>query len=85
MTYQTAEQIAALTDEKDGLANIRAINRLYRDQDESHLWPVRNRFNVIERAIRKARKFQRSSGAIYGLEYCYVLENIISEIVNSDY
>jgi len=35
--YLTAEQIADLTDEKEGIANIRAINKLYRAQDESHL------------------------------------------------
>ena len=55
MDYLTAEKIAELTDHKDGIANIRAINTLYRAQDESHLWPVRGRFNVTERAIRKAR------------------------------
>jgi len=83
---KTAEQIADATEDKYGLANIRAINRIYRDQDESHLWPVRNRFNVTERAIRKAREFQRESGcAVYGLEYCYLLDGIMSKIVNSDY
>ena len=81
MDYLTAEKIAELTDHKDGIANIRAINRLYRAQDESHLWPVRGRFNVTERAIRKARKFDCP---VYGLEYCYMLEGIISQIVNGE-
>jgi hypothetical protein len=82
MTYLTAEQIAKATDDKDGLANIRAINRLYRLQDESHLYPVFRKFNVTERAIRKAREFQRQTDAVYGLEYCYLLESIMSKIVN---
>lgn len=82
MEYLTAEKIAELTDDLEGVANIKAINKLYREQDESHLWPINNNFNVTERAIRKARQFQRDAGAVYGLEYAYLLENIISEIVN---
>jgi len=84
MEYLTAEKIAELTDEKEGIANIRAINKLYREQDESNLWPINNRFNVTDRAIRRAQRFQRESGsACYGLEYCYLLESILSEIVNN--
>ena len=79
---KTAEQIARETDDKEGIANIRAINKLYRKQDESHLYPILGRFNVTERAIRQARKFQRDSGAVYGLEYCYLLESLMSDIVN---
>jgi len=37
MRYLTAEQIDSETDYLDGLANIRAINRLFRAQDESDL------------------------------------------------
>jgi len=82
---KTAEQIAIETDSKNGLANIRAINKVYRAQDDSHLWPINNRFNATERAIRQARKWQADSGqALYGLEYCYLLENLISTIVNSE-
>lgn len=79
---KTAEQIARETDHLDGLANIRAINAKYRYQDESRLYPVLGRFNVTERAIRQARKFQRGAGAVYGLEYCYLLEQLISTIIN---
>jgi len=82
--YRTAEVIARRADSKAGLANIRAINKDYRTQDESHLWPIRGRFNVTERAIRKARQFQRDAGAVYGLEYCYLLESIISSEVNNE-
>jgi hypothetical protein len=79
---KTAEEIARLTNGKDGLANIKAINKLYRNQDESHLWPVNCDFSIVERAIRQARQFQRDTQAVYGLEYCYLLEGIISDIVN---
>lgn len=78
----TQEKIAEQFDHLDGIANIRAINKWFRDNDESHLWPISGRFNCTERAIRKARQFQRDSGAIYGLEYVYLLDGIISEIVN---
>jgi len=80
----TSEEIAELTQDLDGLANIRAINKLFRNQGDSHLWPIRGRFNATERAIRKARQFQKDSGAVYGLEYCYLLDHIISSIVNDE-
>ena len=81
---KTAEQIANEADDKNGLANIRAINKAYLAQDDSHLWPINNRFNATERAIRQARKLQRDGGAVYGLEYCYMLDSLISIIVNSE-
>jgi hypothetical protein len=81
---KTAEQIAAAADHLDGLANIRAINRAYRDQDESNLFPIRGRFDVTERAIRQARKFQRATDAVYGLEYAYLLDHLIGQIVNDE-
>ena len=84
MEYLTAEQIADATNDLEGTANIRAINKLYRTQDESHLWPIQGRFNVTERAIRKFnREYAKYNGPLYGLEYCYCLESIISEIVNN--
>jgi len=82
MEYLTPEAIASKTENKEGLANIRAINKLFRAQDESALFPIRYKFNVTERAIRQARKFQSSSGAVYGLEYALLLNDLISEIVN---
>jgi hypothetical protein len=82
MNYLTAEQIAKACEDLNEVANIRAINKIYRDQDESHLFPIRGRFNATERAIRKARVYQRDAGGVYGLEYCYLLETIISDIVN---
>jgi len=82
--YKTAEEIANLTEHLDGRANITAINKLYRQQDESHLWPIQGRYNATERAIRRARDFTREAGPVYGLEYCYLLEDLLSDIVNKE-
>ena len=75
---RTPYEIDKLTSDLTGMANIKAINKLFRQQDESHLWPISGRFNVTNRAIRKARQFDHSGG----LEYCLLLDNIITEIVN---
>ena len=79
MQYLTAEQIADKTEDKDGLSNIRAINKLFRQQDDSHLWPINGKFNATNRAIRQASGFDCP---VYGLEYCYQLDSLISTIVN---
>jgi len=79
----TPYQIADRADAFDGINNIKEINRLYRKQDDSHLYPIRNRFNATERAIRKARAFQRDTEAVYGLEYSLLINSILSNIVNS--
>jgi len=80
----TVEEIAEKAEEKEGTANIGAINEMFRKQDESHLWPIRGKFNVTERAIRKARLVAQSNGPVLGLEYAYLLDTIISEIVNNE-
>lgn len=77
------EKIAELCDDLEGKANITAINRLYREQDESNLWPISGRFNVTDRAIRQAQKFQAASGAVYGYEYSMLIDQLISNIVNN--
>ena len=82
---KTAEEIAELTNDKDGIANIRAINKLYRAQDASHLYPISNKFNATERAIRRIHNFNRAGACINpGLEYCYALDGEISQIVNGE-
>ncbi len=58
----------------------RTINAYFRANDESHKWPICNKFNVTERAIRRLRKLQMYNG---GLEYFMALESEISGIVNS--
>ena len=82
MKYLTAEQIAAACDDLEGVANIRAINKLYREQDESHLYPVNGKFNATERAIRRVRRLAQANGPLYGLEYAYCIESVLSNIVN---
>jgi len=81
----TPEQIAAKTDHLDGRANIVAVNRLYRKQAESHLWPTRNRFDATERAIRSVRKQYADYGTPTGLEYALALDAELSRLVNSGF
>ena len=83
MKHRTPYEIAERAEKYNGLANIAFINNAYRIQDESHLYPVNGRFDATERAIRKARKFQREAGPVYGLEYSLLLDGLLSEIVNS--
>lgn len=59
--------------------SIRVINAYFRANDESHKWPICNRFNVTERAIRRLRKQQMYNG---GLEYFLAIDAEISRIVN---
>ena len=83
MNYLTTEEIAERTNHLEGIANIRAINQLFRQQDQSDLWPICNKFNCTNRAIRRIQKFNRESGCgSYGYEYCTILDNEISNIVN---
>jgi len=61
------------------------ILKQFRAQDESHLYPIRNRFNATERAINRMRKFERETGYyMLDLELILFLDNEISEIVNSE-
>lgn len=83
MKYLTAEQIAHNAEKYNGRANRAAINKFYRKQDDSHLYPVFNRFNVTERAIRRLRRYERAGACIGdGLEYALTLETELSHIVN---
>ena len=81
----TAEQIATIADHLTGRNNTRTINSLFRDQDESHLYPINGRFNATERAIKRVRRFNRLAGNINeGLEYALAIESVISNIVNKE-
>lgn len=63
---------------------VRQVNKLARQTDQSHRYPIRNRFNVTERAIRQLRRAQRNGLVLNpGLEYALALDNEISHIVNS--
>lgn len=81
----TPEQIAEKAESFNGVANRAAINRLFRAQDESDLYPIQGRFNATERAIRRLRK-QAADGLCIGdgLEYALSLEAEISHIVNHE-
>lgn len=64
-------------------ANRAAINRAFRAADESHLWPIRGRFNATERAIRAVQRYTNESGDdLAGLEYALALDAELSRIVN---
>jgi hypothetical protein len=65
------------------LGTRRNINKLFREQDDSHLWPVSGKFNVTERAIRKANKMEQANGSMSPLEYALFIEHESSRIVNS--
>ena len=81
----TPYQIAARCDHLEGRNNTVAINRLFRAQDESHLWPIRNRFDATLRAIRNARKIMAEYGApCEGLEYALTVDAELSVIVNNE-
>ena len=63
----------------------RQINAYYRANDESHLWPICNKFDATERAIRRIRRLDDgclplSNG---GLEYFIAIDAEISRIVNA--
>ncbi len=65
--------------------SIREINALFRKHDESHKWPVRGRFNVTERAIRRVRhNILRHIGSTGGCEYACILDAEIEHIVNTN-
>lgn len=82
----TPYQIAERAERYEGRAKIAEINRLFRRQDESHLWPINGRFDATERAIRRLRRLAREGACIEpGLEYALALDAELSAIVNGDY
>ena len=65
----------------------RQINAYFRANDESHLWPICNKFDATERAIRRLRRLDDDGCASlsnWGLEYFLALEAEISRIVNAE-
>lgn len=71
--------------ELDRMENMtkREIRRVFRDNDESHKWPVCGEFNATERAIRRVARMEREGGELSSLEYAYALDREISTIVNA--
>jgi hypothetical protein len=82
----TAERICRLAEKasETQLGQRRVAYRLFREQDDSHLWPVNGKFSVIERAIRRARKFEAQSDVMGTYELCLFLESEQSRIVNAE-
>ena len=59
---------------KNELSERKFIFNEFRQRDESHLWPIKGKFNVTNRAIRRLIKFERESGMyMIGLELIYFL------------
>lgn len=87
----TAEQIVEIAEQNaktDTVTAIRRqINKLFRKQDDSHLYPINGAFNVTERAIQRAHRYESQSGVGMddSLEYALFLEAETSRIVNSDF
>lgn len=86
--FLTAEQIVQRAEQNtrtdSNLAIRRQMNKLYRKQDESKLYPVFNRYNITERAIRKARKLESLNDIMSPYEYALYLEEEMSNIVNQE-
>ena len=59
---------------------VRQINAYFRANDESHKWPICNKFDVTERAIRRLRKTGMYPHG--GMEYFAAMDAEISTIVN---
>ncbi len=60
------------------------VNREIRKADDSHKWPIRGRFNVANRAIRRVRKnFSEYFHEWCEEEYRETVRREESEIVNN--
>lgn len=79
---KTPEQIAKEYNHLSGRANIIAINKAFRAQDDSKLFPINGRFNATMRAIKRLVKI-RKEVPMEGLEYALSLDKEIINIVNN--
>lgn len=61
------------------------IDNLFLANDESHLWPVENKFNATQKAIETLKAKERDGLELPdgGPEYAAALDQEISDIVNS--
>jgi hypothetical protein len=83
ITYQIAEAAALAAMAFVGARNTAAINRHFRAEDESHLYPVCGRFNATERAIRKVRReFAECGIPCTGLEYAVAIDATLDSIIS---
>lgn len=81
MEIKSSFQIARECDHLSGTANIKAINKAFRLQDDSKKWPISGRFNATDRAINRLAKVRKEM-PIEGLEYALALDTQIGLIVN---
>ena len=78
--------IREMSDSEINELSIRQINALMLKEDDSKLFPICGRFNVTKRAIRKLRTLRQKGMEVNpGLEYYLSLNDIISQIVNSQF
>jgi len=64
-------------------SSLKLINRIFRENDESHFYPIYGAFNATDKAIRwYSRVYFKANGPCSNYEYILGLENKISEIVN---
>lgn len=64
---------------------VRQVNRLFRQHDDSHKWPICGRFNATERAIRRLRRLCAQGHVLSeGDEYAAALDNELSAVVNAE-
>ena len=73
---KTAEQIAEEVSHLEGRANVKAINHLYKQQE--------NEFQFA-RAIKQVRAYVGTCGERYGLAYCQLLEQALNTIANETF
>lgn len=74
----TAEQIVKIS------KNRKEVNEMFYKQDDSHLWPIRGRFNVTKRAIGRIRRAERDGLQLDDLlAYALTIEQVTTEIVNN--
>jgi hypothetical protein len=63
--------------------SIKDINKIALSEDESHLFPIRGRYNVTERAIKNLAPHVEQHPRMGGFEYALMLDGEISRLVNS--
>lgn len=67
------------------LANLRVVNRVMRELDESHKFPICRRFNATERAILAMRRHGWVFYCDKVQDYVWQVDSLISQYVNDAY
>lgn len=83
--YPMAQAAALAAVAYVGARNTSAINRFFRDQDDSHLSPICGKFNATERAIRKVRReFAECGMRCEGYEYALAIDCALDQIFSEE-